>query len=115
MNKPKNIDEYIALFPENTQIVLEQLRSVIREAAPQAEEAISYAMPSFKLNGNMIWFGAFSKHIGFYPKVTGTDALSKELSNYKGTKGSVHFPLNRPLPEELISEMVRVRFSENNQ
>jgi len=113
MNKPKNIEEYIASFPENTQIALEQLRSIIRQEAPNAEEAISYGMPSFKLNGNMIWFGAFSKHIGFYPKVTETDALSKELSNYKGTKGSVHFPLNSPLPVELISEMVRVRFSLN--
>ena len=109
MNKPTNIDEYIASFPESIQIVLEQLRSVIREAAPQAEEAISYAMPSFKLNGNMIWFGAFSKHIGFYPKVTGTDALSKELSNYKGTKGSVHFPLGKPMPLKLISDMVKFR------
>ena len=109
MTKPTNIDEYIASFPDNIKKVLEQLRSTIRQAAPKAEEAISYGMPSFKLNGNMIWFGAFSKHIGFYPKVTGTDALSKELSNYKGTKGSVHFPLDKPMPLKLISDMVKFR------
>jgi len=109
MTKPTNIDEYIASFPDNIKKVLEQLRSVIRQSAPHAEEAISYGMPSFKLNGNMIWFGAFSKHIGFYPKVTGTDALSKELSNYKGTKGSVHFPLDKPMPLKLISDMVKFR------
>ena len=109
MTKPTNIDEYIASFPDNIKKVLEQLRSTIRQAVPHAEEAISYGMPSFKLNGNMIWFGAFSKHIGFYPKVSGTDALSKELSNYKGTKGSVHFPLDKPMPLKLISDMVKFR------
>jgi len=109
MNKPTTIEEYIASFPENIQIVLEQLCSTIRQAAPQAEETISYGMPSFKLNGKMIWFGAFSKHIGFYPKVTETDALSKELSNYKGTKGSVHFSLDKPMPLKLISDMVKIR------
>ena len=113
MKKPENIDEYIAGFPEETKEKLEQVRQLIRKTVPQSEEMISYGMPAFKLNGNLLWVGAFSKHIGFYPKVTGTEALKKELLNYKGTKGSVHFPLNEPLPIELITEMVRVRFSEN--
>lgn len=113
MKKPENIDEYIAEFPGDIQEKLDQVRQLIRKAAPESEEMISYGMPAFKMNGNVIWIGAFSKHIGFYPKVTGTDALKKELLNYKGTKGSVHFPLNKPLPIELITEMVRVRFSEN--
>ena len=109
MNKPANIDEYIASFPEDIQLVLEQVRSTIRHAAPQAEEIISYGMPAFKFNGNMVWFAAYSKHIGFYPKVVGTEALSKELSTYKGTKGSVHFPLNKPMPLQLITDMVNFR------
>jgi len=113
MKKPENIDEYIVGFSENIQEKLIQVRQLIRKTAPQSEEMISYGMPAFKMNGKIVWIGAFSKHIGFYPKVTRTDALKKELSNYEGTKGSVHFPLNKPLPLELISEMVRVRFSEN--
>jgi len=115
MKKPENIDEYIAGFPEDIKEKLEQVRQLIRITAPQSEEIISYGMPAYKLNGNLVWIGAFSRHIGFYPKVTGTDALKKELLNYKGTKGSVHFPLNKPLPVELITEMVRVRFFENSQ
>ena len=115
MKKPEKIDEYIAGFPEDIKEKLEQVRLLIREAAPQSEEMISYGMPAFKMNGNLVCIGAFSKHIGFYPKVTGTEALKKELLNYKGTKGSVHFPLNKPLPTELIAEMVRVRFSESKQ
>ena len=113
MKKPENVDEYIAGFPEDIKEKFEQVRQLIKTTAPLSEEFISYGMPAFKLNGNVLWVGAFSKHIGFYPKVTGTDALKKELLNYKGTKGSVHFPLNKPLPIELITEMVRVRFSEN--
>lgn len=113
MKKPENIDEYISGFPQDIKEKLEQVRLLIRNTAPQMEEMISYGMPAFKMNGNVIWIGAFSKHIGFYPKVNGTESLKKELLKYKGTKGSVHFQLNKPLPIELITEMVRVRFSEN--
>lgn len=113
MKKPVNVDEYIAGFPDDIKEKLELLRQLIRSTAPESEEMMSYGMPAYKLNGNGVWYGAFSNHIGFYPKVTGTDALKKELLNFKGTKGSVHFPLNRPLPVELITEMIRVRFSEN--
>ena len=115
MKKPENIDEYIAEFPGDIQEKLDQVRQLIRKAAPESEEMISYGMPAFKMNGNVVWIGAFSKHIGFYPKVTGTEALKRELLHYKGTKGSVHFPIDKPLPIELIAEMVRVRFSENRQ
>ena len=110
MNKQINIDEYIARFPEYIQDILSQIRITIKKAVPEAEEEISYGMPSFKLNRNQIWFAANSKHIGFYPKVNGTDTLKKELLKYKGTKGSVHFPYDKPIPYELISEMVKFRF-----
>jgi len=112
MKRPENVDEYIAGFPGDIKNKLEQMRQLIRKAAPQSEELISYGMPAFRMNGNMVWFGAYTNHIGFYPKVDGTNALKKELSKYMGTKGSVHFPLNKPLPTKLITEMVRVRFSE---
>ena len=110
MKRPENVDEYIAGFPGDIKNKLEQMRQLIRKAAPQSEELISYGMPAFRMNGNMVWFGAYTNHIGFYPKVDGTNALKKELSKYMGTKGSVHFPLNKPLPVELITKMIRVRF-----
>jgi len=110
MKTPDNVDEYITGFPEDLKEKLEQIRQLIKNTAPQSEEMISYGMPAFKMNGKVIWFGAFTKHIGIYPKVNQTDALKKELLNYKGTKGSVHFPRNKPLPIDLITEMVRVRF-----
>ena len=112
MKRPENVDEYIAGFPGDIKNKLEQMRQLIRKAAPQSEELISYGMPAFRMNGNMVWFGAYTNHIGFYPKVDGTNALKKELSKYMGTKGSVHFTLNKPLTTKLITEMVRVRFSE---
>jgi uncharacterized protein YdhG (YjbR/CyaY superfamily) len=111
MNKPITIDEYISDFPEYIQNILTQIRMTIKQAVPDAEEEISYGMPSFRFKGNQVWFAANSKHIGFYPKINGTDALKKELLKYKGTKGSVHFPYDKPIPYELISEMVKFRFS----
>ena len=115
MKKAIDIDDYISGLPPDIQQIFQQIRMSIKKAAPESEEVISYGMPAFKLNGNLVWVGAFSKHIGFYPKVTGTEALKKELLNFKGTKGSVHFPLDKPMPFDLITEMVRVRFSENLQ
>ena len=115
MKKPIDIDDYISGLPSDIQQIFQQIRMTVKKTAPDSEEVISYGMPAFKLNSNLVWIGAFSKHIGFYPKVTGTDALKKELLNFKGTKGSVHFPLDKPMPLDLISEMVRVRFSENLQ
>ena len=98
MKKPLNIDEYISGFPKEAQKILEQLRATIKKVAPQAEEVISYAIPAFKLNGMLVWFAAYSKHIGFYPGASGIETFKKELSIYKGAKGSVQFPLDKPMP-----------------
>ncbi len=109
----KNIDEYIASFPEDIQKILEKLRVVIRKAAPKAEETINYAMPTFTLNGNLVHFAAYKNHIGFYPTPSGIDAFKKELSLYKGAKGSVQFPIDKPLPWALITKIVKFRVKEN--
>lgn len=108
-----NIDEYIRQFPPETQLVLNELRQLISEAAPQAQEKISYQMPTFYLKGNLIHFAAYKNHIGFYPAPSGIAAFQKELSTYKGAKGSVQFPLNKPLPLDLIREIVEFRVNEN--
>lgn len=113
MDKPNNIDEYIAIFPGDVQAILEQIRAAIKAVAPQATEAISYGMPAFKLNGILVWFAAYSKHIGFYPHSTGILAFKKELSGYKGGKGSVQFPIDKPVPLDLISEIVKFRLIED--
>ena len=111
----KNIDAYIAGFPRGTQKLLEQLRATIKKAAPLAEEVISYGMPAFKLNGMLVWFAAHTKHIGFYPRISGIAAFKKELSIYKGAKGSVQFSLDKPLPLGLITKIVKFRVTENLQ
>jgi uncharacterized protein YdhG (YjbR/CyaY superfamily) len=113
-NKPKTIDEYIAGFPRETQALLEEIRKTIREAAPEAEETISYDMPTFTLGGSyLIYFAGWKKHIALYP-VSGKllDELGEELSKYKGSKGSVHFPLNNPMPLDLITRIVKIRLQE---
>lgn len=113
VNKPKDIDEYIAAFPPAMQTLLEQMRSTIQEAAPQAVEAISYAIPTFKLNGkNLVHFAGYEKHIGFYATPTGHEAFAKDLSKYKQGKGSVQFPLNAPLPLSLVEQIVKFRVQE---
>jgi len=110
---PKTIDEYIAGFPDDVQAILQQIRETIREAAPDAQETISYQMPTFTLKGALVHFAAFKKHIGFYPTPTGTEAFREELAAYKGGKGSIRFPLDRPIPFELISRIVAYRVEEN--
>jgi uncharacterized protein YdhG (YjbR/CyaY superfamily) len=110
---PKTIDEYIAGFPKEVQEILVKIRMTIRKAAPGAEEAIKYQLPTFTLKGNLVHFGAFKKHIGFYPTSTGTRAFKRELSVYEGAKGSVKFPLDRPIPFALISKIVKFRAQEN--
>jgi len=89
------------------------MRQTIRRAAPEAEEAISYQIPAFKLNGNLVWFAAFKNHIGFYPMITGIQAFKKELSPYKGAKGSVQFPMEKPIPYDLVKKIVLFRRKEN--
>jgi len=106
-------DEYIATFPEDIQKILEELRGTIKAAAPGAEEKISYQMPAFALKGNLVYFAAFKNHIGFYPTSSGTEAFKKELSIYDGSKGTVRFPIDKPLPLKLISRIVKFRVAEN--
>ena len=111
--KPKDIDEYISMFPDNIQELLKEIRATIKEAAPEAEEVISYQMPAYKFHGMLIYFAAFKNHIGLYPRVSGIETFKEELSVYKGAKGSVQFPLNKPLPLDLISRIVKFRVAEN--
>jgi len=113
MKKPETIDDYIATFPENVQQLLQQIRTTIRKAAPKAEEKISYGMPTFTLNGNLVYFAAFKNHIGFYALPSGHAAFQKELSKYKMGKGSVQFPLDEPMPLRLITQIVKFRVVEN--
>ena len=108
-----SIDEYIAMFPEEVRKILEELRATIKAAAPEAEEKISYQMPTFALKGNLVHFAAFKNHIGFYPTSSGTQAFKNELSIYEGAKGSVRFPIDKPLPLKLISKIVKFRVKEN--
>ena len=110
-----SIDEYIATFPKDIQNILQELRAAIKAAAPNAEEKISYQMPTFFLNGNLVHFAAFKKHIGFYPTPSGIEAFQKELSVYDGAKGSVQFPIDEPMPLKLISRIVKFRAAENKK
>ena len=110
---PKSIDEYIAGFPPQVRVILERLRSTIRKAAPGAEEAIKYRLPTFVLSGNLVHFGAFKKPIGFYATPAGNKQLRQPLSAYKGAKGSGQFPLDKPIPYGLVSRMVKFRVKKN--
>jgi uncharacterized protein YdhG (YjbR/CyaY superfamily) len=110
---PTTIDEYIASFPEEVQEILQELRATIREAAPEAEETISYRMPTFNLEGNLVHFAAYKNHIGFYPTPSGIENFKEALSAYEGAKGSVKFPINQPLPFETIAKIVKFRVQEN--
>jgi uncharacterized protein YdhG (YjbR/CyaY superfamily) len=112
-NQPESIDEYIAGFPKEIQVLLKSVRTTIRKAAPKAEEAIKYAIPTFILNGNLVHFAAFKSHIGFYPAPIGMEAFKKELAPYASGKGSVQFPLDKPLPLTLISKIVKFRVAQN--
>ena len=109
-----NIDEYIAQFPPETQRALQEVRELIRAHAPDASETISYAMPTFDLNKrHLVHFAGYDRHIGFYPIPTGMEAFKEELSRYKSGKGSVQFPLNEPIPRDLIARIVDFRVAEN--
>jgi uncharacterized protein YdhG (YjbR/CyaY superfamily) len=108
-----SIDEYIALFPKDIQKKLEEVRATIKAAAPEAKEKISYQMPTFDLKGNLVHFAAHTNHIGFYPQPSGIEAFKEELSMYESAKGSVQFPLDKPLLLKLISKIVKFRAAEN--
>ena len=109
----KTMDEYIATFPKNVQIILQELRQAIREAAPEAEEVISYQIPAFKLNGILVWFAAFKNHIGFYPTSSPMEAFKEELSGYEVSKGTIRFPINKPIPFDLVKKIVRYRVKQD--
>lgn len=108
-----NIDEYIAGYPENVQVILKKIRDTIHEAAPDAEESINYGIPTFKLKGNLVHFAAYQKHVGFYPAPSGIEKFQQELAGYKQAKGSVQFPLNQEIPYDLIRKIVEFRVEEN--
>lgn len=110
-----DIDSYIASFPKETQVLLKQMRTTIHKIVPEAQEAIKYSMPTYILNGNLVHFAGYEKHIGFYPAPSAMVAFKNELSVYKTGKGSVQFPLDKPLPIDLIREMVAFRVMENKE
>jgi uncharacterized protein YdhG (YjbR/CyaY superfamily) len=110
---PKNMDEYIAGFPPDIQEKLEKIRATIRKAAPDAEEAIKYMIPTFVLKGNLVHFAAFKNHIGFYPAPKGIEAFKDELAGYEGGKGTIQFPLDKPIPYALIGKIVKFRVKDN--
>jgi len=114
MNKssPKSIDEYIGRYPENIQVILQKIRLTIKRGAPDAKETISYQMPTFKLGGNLVYFAAFAKHISFFPTSSGIAKFKKELEVYETSKGTVRFPIGKPIPYELISKITKFRVKE---
>jgi uncharacterized protein YdhG (YjbR/CyaY superfamily) len=111
----ETIDQYIANYSPEIQDILEKIRGVIKEAAPEATEKIGYQMPTFVLHGNLVHFAAYKNHIGLYPAPSGIEAFKQQLSPYQGAKGSIRFPLDQPIPYELISEIVKYRVAENLQ
>lgn len=110
---PGNVDEYIAMFPNDIQEILKKLRKTIKKAAPDAEEVISYRMPAYKYHGILVYFAAYKNHIGFYPTSSGIETFKKELSAFKGSKGTVQFPIDETLPLKLISKIVEFRVHKN--
>jgi len=109
----KTMEEYISTFPKKVQDILEKLRQTISKSAPKAEETISYQIPTFKLNGNLVHFAAYTNHIGFYPTTSAIEAFKKELSPYEKSKGTIKFPINKPIPFDLVSKIVKFRVKEN--
>jgi uncharacterized protein YdhG (YjbR/CyaY superfamily) len=110
---PATIDAYIEQYPQEVQAILQKIRAVIKEAAPQAVEKISYQMPGFAYHGALVWFGAHTHHVGFYPTGAGIEAFKQELSAYKTSKGAVQFPLDQPIPYDLIRRIVKFKLAEN--
>jgi uncharacterized protein YdhG (YjbR/CyaY superfamily) len=109
----KDIDDYIARYPSEVQAMLQELRETIRKTAPEAQETISYQMPTFTLKGNLVHFAAFKNHICLYPAPSGIDKYMDELSNYELSKGTIRFPLDQPIPLKLVGRIVEFRVQEN--
>jgi len=114
-NNFKTIDEYISQYSDNIQIILQKIRQVIKESSPNSIEKISYQMPTFYFNGNLVHFAAYKKHIGFYPTPSAIDAFKSELLPYKFAKGSIQFPIDKPIPYDLIKRIVEYRVEEVNK
>ena len=112
--QPSTIDAYIAGFSPDVQVILQEIRRTIHAAAPDAQETIKYQIPTFTLKGNLVHFGAFKNHIGFYPTPSGTEKFQQELSVYKAGKGSVQFPLDQPIPYDLIERVVKLRMKQDS-
>jgi uncharacterized protein YdhG (YjbR/CyaY superfamily) len=112
---PKDIDQYIATFPPEVQIILEKVRQTIRDAAPDAKEVISYRMPAFKQGGILVYFAAWAKHIGLYPPISGDKSLEKAVARYAGPKGNLQFPLDEPIPYDLIERIVKLRLKQSSK
>jgi uncharacterized protein YdhG (YjbR/CyaY superfamily) len=111
--KPKDIDSYISKFPADTQAILERVRTTISHAAPDAKEIISYQMPAFKQHGILVYFAAWEKHIGLYPPISGDKTLEKVIARYAGPKGNLQFPLDEPIPYDLIERIVKLRVKQD--
>ncbi len=114
-NRPTTIDEYIAQFPQQIQLILQKVRASIREVAPTATERISYGMPGFYLNGMLVWFAGHKDYIGFYPTGEGIEVFKSQLAPYKFSKGAVRFPLDKPIPYDLIQKITRYRAEANQK
>ncbi len=114
MAKPKDIDSYISKFPADVQVILENVRETIRQAAPEAKETISYMMPAFRQHGILVYFAAWKKHIGMYPPISGDKALETALARYAGPKGNLQFPLDEPMPLDLIERIVKLRVKQDS-
>ncbi len=115
MLKPVDVDAYIAAFSDETQRLLQQMRNIISKAAPKAAEVISYGMPAYKQEGALVYFAGYKQHIGFYPTSSGIRNFTKEIAAYKNSKGAVQFPLDKPLPAKLITQIVQFRVAENKE
>ena len=113
--KPTDIDGYISQFPADVQAVLQDVREAIRQAAPEAKETISYMMPAFKQHGILVYFAAWTKHIGMYPPISGDKAVEKAIARYAGPKGNLQFPLDEPMPFDLIERIVRLRVKQDSE
>ncbi len=113
MAKPKDIDDYISKFPADVQVILEKVRETIRNAAPEAKETISYMMPAFRQHGILVYFAAWKNHIGLYPPISGNKTLEKAIARYAGPKGNLQFPLDAPMPFDLIERIVKLRVKQD--
>ena len=111
--KPKDIDGYISQFPADVQAILDKVRTTIRHASPEAKETISYQMPAFKQHGILVYFAAWKKHIGLYPPISGDKTLEKAIARYAGPKGNLQFPLDEPIPYDLIERIVKLRVKQD--